>query len=169
MMLALAKILDCPGGSISFSESFDLSDYSFGGTRPLIEPVTAAGIIRNEAGVLQLTGSVSTVLHGVCDRCASDFTREVSYPMNAVIVSELANDNGEEDIWTFLLNGTDLDLDEVVSSVVVLNMDSKLLCKDDCKGICCRCGKNLNYETCDCKPEPDPRFAVIRELLENNK
>jgi len=48
----------------------------------------------------------------------------------------------------------------------VLNMDSKLLCKPDCKGLCCRCGKNLNRESCTCQKELDPRFAALKQLLE---
>lgn len=132
------------------------------------EPVLASGQIRNIAGVLKMNGTVRTTLHGVCDRCAADFTRDISFPIDTIIVSALANDNGNEDIWTFELTGNDLDLDEIVSSCFVLNMDTQLLCREDCKGICCGCGKNLNFEPCVCKPLPDPRFEAIRNILENN-
>ena len=52
------------------------------------------------------------------------------------------------------------DLDEILTTAFVLNMDSKLLCRPDCKGICPRCGKNLNEGACSCRPEIDPRLAV---------
>ena len=52
-----------------------------------------------------------------------------------------------------------------VDAVFVLNFDSKLLCKPDCKGLCCRCGKNLNDGPCDCRKEPDSRFAALQQLL----
>ena len=48
-------------------------------------------------------------------------------------------------------------------------MDQKLLCREDCKGLCFRCGKNLNEGPCDCKSEPDSRFAVLQQLLDRKK
>lgn len=169
MLLSLAKIIDSPGGVVPFTISLDLHDLVFGGCTPVTDSVLASGEVRNTAGVLQLSGTAETTLHGVCDRCASEFVRSVSFPIHAILVSELANDNGEEDLWTFLLNGNDADLDEIVTTAFVLGMDSKLLCKDDCKGICCHCGKNLNDGPCDCKPEIDPRFAVLQQLLKDKK
>lgn len=169
MLLSLAKIIDRPGGTAPFSIRLDLHDLDFGGTCPITEPVVAEGEVRNTAGVLQLSCTVQTTLHGVCDRCASEFERAVSFPVDAVLVSEFANDNGEEDLWTFLLEGNDADLDDIVTTAFVLNMDSKLLCKEDCKGLCCRCGKNLNDGPCDCKPEIDPRFAVLQQMLKDKK
>lgn len=169
MLLSLAKIIDLPGGSVPFTTSLDLHDLEFGGSYPVTEPVIASGEVRNTAGVLQLTGTAQTTLHGTCDRCASSFERAVSFPINAVLVTELANDNGDEDLWTFLLEGNDADLDDIITTAFVLGMDSKLLCKDDCKGLCCRCGKNLNDGPCDCQPEIDPRFAVLQQLLKDKK
>ena len=59
------------------------------------------------------------------------------------------------------------ELDEILTTAFVLNMDSKLLCKPDCKGLCFRCGKNLNEGDCDCRPETDPRLAVLGQLLKD--
>lgn len=169
MLLSLAKIIDRPGGTVPFTAELDLHDLAFGGCNPVTEPVLAFGEVKNTAGVLQLTGTAQTTLHGVCDRCATEFERPVSFPVHAVLVSELANDNGDEDIWTFLLDGNDADLDDILTTAFVLNMDSKLLCREDCKGLCCRCGKNLNIGPCDCQPEIDPRFAVLQQLLKDKK
>lgn len=169
MLLSLAKIIDCPGGTVPFETDLDLHDLAFGGGFPVTEPVRVSGEVKNTAGVLQLTGREVTTLHGVCDRCASEFDRAVSFPVQAVLVSELANDNGDEDLWTFQLSGNDADLDDILTTAFVLNMDSKLLCREDCKGLCCRCGKNLNDGSCDCQPELDPRFAVLRQLLKDKK
>lgn len=169
MLLSLAKIIDQPGATVPFSTSLDLRDLEFGGSFPVTEPVLASGEVRNTAGVLQLTATAQTTLHGICDRCASNFERAVSFPVEAVLVTEIANDNGEEDLWTFLLKGNDADLDDIITTAFVLGMDSKLLCKDNCKGLCCRCGKNLNDGPCDCQPEIDPRFAVLQQLLKDKK
>ena len=165
MLLDLSKIIACPGASVSFSTSLDLSDLRYGNCYPVIEPVQAEGSVRNTAGVLVMTGKIYTTIHGVCDRCASDFTSNVEFPLDVVLVTELSNEENEDE-WVFPLEGDSADLEDIIRTVFVLNMDSKLLCKPDCKGICCRCGKNLNHEACSCQKELDPRFAALKQLLE---
>ena len=156
MLLGLSKLIDCPGASVSFSTSVDLSDLCYGVTYPVTEPVLAQGTVRNTAGVLMMTGDITTCIHGTCDRCAADFDRDIHFPIDVVLVTEMANEENEDE-WVFPLEGDSADLDDIVRTVFVLNLDSKLLCKPDCKGLCCRCGKNLNYESCSCQKELDPR------------
>ena len=165
MRLGLSQIIDRPGESVSFSVCVDLSDLLYGTCYPVSEPVLASGTVRNTAGVLVMTGSVHTTIHGVCDRCAGDFQRDVEIPIDVVLVTELANEENEDE-WVFPLEGDSADLEDIVRTVFVLNMDPKLLCKSDCKGMCCRCGKNLNDGPCSCQKELDPRFAALRQLLD---
>ena len=165
MLLGLSKIIDCPGATVDFSTSVDLSDLLYGTCYPVSEPVLASGSVRNTAGVLVMTGNIHTTIHGVCDRCASDFTSDVEFPLDVVLVTELSNEENEDE-WVFPLEGDSADLEDIVRTVFVLNMDSKLLCKPDCKGICGGCGKNLNIEACSCQKELDPRFAALRQLLD---
>ena len=164
MLLGLKEIMDCPGAKVSFSHSFDLSDLRYGTGYPVSQPVLSEGTVRNTAGVLVMTGTVSTCIHGQCDRCAAQFQRDVTFPIRVVLTEHLENEE-DEDEEVFPLQGESADLEEIVRTVFVLNLDSKLLCKPDCKGLCCRCGKNLNDGPCDCKKEPDPRFAVLQQLL----
>ena len=165
MLLGLSKIIDCPGASVPFSASVDLRDLRYGVSNPVSEPVLASGTVRNTAGVLVMTGEITTCIHGICDRCASAFDREIHFPINVVLVTEMANEENEDE-WVFPLEGDSADLDDIVRTVFVLNLDSKLLCKEDCKGICQRCGKNLNDGPCSCQKELDPRFAALKQLLE---
>ena len=147
MLLGLSKIIDSPGASVPFSTSVDLSDLRYGISCPVSEPVLAQGVVRNTAGVLLMKGSVTTTIHGICDRCAAEFTRDIDFPIDVVLVTELASEENEDE-WVF-----------------VLNLDSKLLCKEDCKGLCPRCGKNLNDGKCTCEKELDPRLAALRQFL----
>ena len=165
MLLGLSKIIDCPGQSIPFSVSVDLSDLCYGVSYPVSEPVLAQGTVRNTAGVLMMEGQVRTTIHGICDRCAGSFDREVTFPIDVVLVTELANEENEDE-WVFPLEGDSADLDDIVRTVFVLNLDSNLLCKEDCKGLCPKCGKNLNDGPCNCQKELDPRFAALKQLLE---
>ena len=164
MLLGLSKIIDCPGASLPFSTSVDLSDLRYGISYPVSEPVEAQGIVRNTAGVLVMQGSLWTTIHGICDRCAGEFHRKVEFPIDVCLVTELHNEENEDE-WVFPLEGDSADLDDIVRTVFVLNLDSKLLCKDDCKGLCCRCGKNLNDGPCTCEKEIDPRWAALKQLL----
>ena len=164
MLLGLSEIMDRPGASVSFSTSVDLRDLQYGNCFPVTESVEASGTVRNTAGVLVMTGKITTTIHGVCDRCASDFDEAVDLPIDVVLVTELANEENEDE-WVFTLEGDSADLEDIVRTIFVLNMDSKMLCSDDCKGLCCGCGKNLNFETCSCEKEIDPRLAALKQLL----
>ena len=168
MLLALSSILRTPDSVLPFTTELQLQDLEFGGSYPVTEPVRAEGTVRNTAGVLLLHATLRTTLHGTCDRCATAFARELSYDVEAVLVRELENED-EADEWTFLLQEDKADLDEILTTAFVLNMDSKLLCKPDCKGLCFRCGKNLNDGECTCRPESDPRLAVLGQLLKDKK
>ena len=165
MLLGLSKIIESPGASVPFSASVDLSDLRYGNSFPVTEPVLASGQVRNTAGVLVMTGEIHTTIHGTCDRCADDFTSNVEFPIDVVLVTELSNEENEDE-WVFPLEGDSADLEDIIRTVFVLNLDSKLLCKPDCKGICGGCGRNLNHEDCVCQKELDPRFAALRQLLD---
>ena len=165
MLLGLSKLIDSPGASVSFSTSVDLRDLCYGVCYPVSEAVLAEGTVRNTAGVLVMTGDITTRIHGICDRCATPFDRDIHFPLDVVLVTEMANEENEDE-WVFPLEGDSADLDDIVRTVFVLNLDSKLLCKEDCKGLCHRCGKNLNDGPCSCQKELDPRFAALKQLLE---
>ena len=164
MRLGLSQIIDRPGESVSYSAVVDLSDLQYGTCCPVTEPVLASGTVRNTAGVLMMKGKITTCIHGICDRCATEFDRDVDIPIDAVLVTELANEENEDE-WVFTLEGDSADLDDIVRTIFVMNMDSKLLCSDDCQGLCCKCGKNLNEGPCGCRKEIDPRLAALKQLL----
>lgn len=165
MLLDLKPILVTPGASLPFETHENLSDLVFGSCKPASKPVLAYGKVRNTAGVLELTGELTTTLHGVCDRCASEFTRAVQILIHAVLVSEEELEQAEDE-WVFGIHDGCADLTDIITTAFVLNMDSQLLCRPDCKGVCFRCGKNLNEGPCGCRKEPDSRFAVLQQLLD---
>lgn len=168
MLLELGKIITQPGGVVPFSLRLDFSEMDFGGCRPASEPVSVTGQVRNEAGVLILTALLETTLHCVCDRCAGEYLQPFRKEVEAILAQELMDEKNEND-WTFLLQGDAADLDDILTTAFVLNMESKFLCSEDCQGLCSACGKNLNDGPCDCRPEPDPRLAVLAQLLKDKE
>ena len=167
MRLDLKNIIHVPGGVCPFSYELDLSDLEFGGAHPIDQPVLVTGQVRNMAGALVLGGTAATTLHLVCDRCAKPFAREKTVRLETLLAQELADERSEDEI--VLLDGDEVDLDDVAATAFVLAMDSKNLCSEDCKGICPGCGADLNAEPCRCKPEVDPRLAVLAQLLEDKE
>ncbi len=166
MKLDLKEILQVPGASIPFDYAMDLSWLELYGSRPVAEPLRVSGVVRNMAGALCLEGTASSPLHLTCDRCGKPFVREKTVSLDTLLATKLEDEENEDEI--VLLDGTELDLDEVAQSAFILGMDTKNLCKEDCKGLCARCGADLNLGPCGCRPEIDPRLAALAQLLEDS-
>ena len=68
------------------------------------------------------------------------------------------------------MDGNELDVEALVTEELNLSWPSKLLCGEDCKGICRKCGQNLNMGSCDCDDfVPDIRFANLMDIFEGKK
>ena len=79
------------------------------------------------------------------------------------VLAEEKEDEENEDI-VLLEEGT-VDAEDLARTAFILGMDTKTLCSEDCKGLCPRCGADLNLGPCSCKKEVDPRLAVLAKLL----
>jgi len=164
MLLELKEIIHVPDAKKTFQMQLDLSELDFYGRRPICRPVCAEGCVTNHAGALVLTGTIRSELDLACDRCGKPFTREKTVELNSLVAQELEDEENDE---IFLLEGTALNLDEVVTESFILAMDTKILCSDDCKGLCAKCGADLNLGPCRCRPETDPRWAALSQLLDH--
>lgn len=121
---------------------------------------------------LFLTGHVTTSGRFVCDRCLDSFDKNliVDYRMSYVYDRNDAGDVDEGEITLLQTSTNEIDIDEDVRQYILLAVPLKLLCKEDCAGLCGTCGANLNYETCDCQDQKtDPDFAGIRLKKTLNK
>jgi uncharacterized protein len=163
MRLDLRDIIHEPGGVKKFEFTMNLSELDFYGDHPIVEPVLAQGQVVNRAGLLLLEADVSSNLHLHCDNCGKPFQRVKTVKVQRMLATELQD---EEDDDIILLDGTGLDVGEVLTEEFVLEMDTKNLCREDCKGICPGCGADLNTEPCKCKPDIDPRLSALAALLE---
>ncbi|MBQ7713529.1 MAG: DUF177 domain-containing protein [Oscillospiraceae bacterium] len=162
MRLDVKGIVNTPGGGVEFNEELDFSDVDFGGVCPAVRPVSVVGAVRNIAGMLRLTADVDTTLSCVCDRCAAAFDKPFHLSIERLLASELEDETNDD---ILLLDDGAFELSELVREAFILNMDTKTLCREDCKGLCSGCGANLNVEACRCQKETDPRWAALRELL----
>ncbi|MBQ3404479.1 MAG: DUF177 domain-containing protein [Oscillospiraceae bacterium] len=165
MRLDLREVINIPGAQADFDFMPEMNDMEFEGISSVIEPFHAVGTVKNKAGVLELDALVTARFRCVCARCLTEFEHPFKLDVRAVLAEDV-QDEYESDIYT--LEGDYIDLDEVIITSIVLNIEQRYLCSEDCRGLCGRCGKNLNDGPCDCGVEKDPRLAVLEQLLENN-
>ena len=163
MLLDLREIIGVPGGEVSFDYEINLSDAAIGSVKEIKSPSRAAGSVKNRAGVLNFTANVDATLVCVCARCLSEFAVPVQRAFSAVLTVE--EENGEIP-GLYGLDGDKADADEIIVSEFVLAVDQRYLCSEECKGICQKCGADLNAGRCSCESEIDPRLAVLGQLLE---
>ncbi|HDR15562.1 MAG TPA: DUF177 domain-containing protein [Desulfobacteraceae bacterium] len=120
-----------------------------------------------------LNGDISGKLLVRCDRCLdvfeSDFSTgfEVSlaFSPEGQIVEEMELD--EEDMGVDFITGEEVDLAEIAREQIQLAMPMKVLCRQNCAGICPGCGVNLNRESCRCKREKTALFSQLERILKN--
>ena len=165
MRLNLREIIEVPGGKVPFDCDISSDNLDFDSVAGYESPLHASGLVFNEAGVLHLQGEVTADMLCICDRCGEEFESVKTTRLDAVIAEEESDENPE----LFILDGDEIDLDDIVSSCFILDMETKFLCSEDCKGICSGCGVNLNYGTCQCRKQTDPRFAVLEQLLDKEQ
>lgn len=162
MKLDLREIIDVPGGRVSFKQELSTERLGSPSILRYDEPPHASGEVANTAGVLTAKGTIEAGMTCICDRCGAQFCSEKRLDFEAPVVPA-----GEsEDPEAFELEGDWLDLDELLETVYILDMETKYLCREDCKGVCPDCGKNLNEGPCSCRKKPDPRLAVLEQLLD---
>ena len=164
MLFDVKPILHTPGKRLEFQFELDLSDVEFAGRYPVSRPVSVAGQVRNTADVLELEMYAQSELDAMCDRCGKEFLQDKEIPYNCVLADEIQNEDSDEIV---LLENDEVDLEDLARTAFILGMDTKTLCSEDCKGLCHRCGADLNLGPCSCKKEVDPRMAVLAKLLEN--
>jgi uncharacterized protein len=112
-------------------------------------------------------GAVDADLAANCARCAEEFTtqrgRRFRYVLTPASISDATPGNGEIEYSVY--RGEEVDLSPMVREQVLLALTERPLCREDCRGLCPRCGANLNQVSCACRAEiDDPRLAILRSL-----
>ena len=162
MFLDLRGIMDNPGSEISFDYEPNMANVPFGSITHVKQSPGAKGKVVNRAGVITLTANVDAVCDCVCARCICEFELPLHKEITAYLTEE-SDDESETDCY--IIQNDKIDLDEVLITEILLDIDERILCHDDCAGLCPICGQDLNSALCDCKDDIDPRLAKLAELL----
>ena len=150
MILQLREIFQIEGMHLPVSYEITPEELSEGRGYTFAAPVAVSGEFYNRAGIVTLKYTVSCTLDVVCDRCLTELKRDYSYDFSHTVVPSLQS---EGDIYdTYLVAQHDsIDMNETAISDLLLMLPTKMLCREDCKGLCDICGCNLNERTCNCR------------------
>ena len=173
MQIHLSDITDSEGKHIQLQPELELDKISFQmGDYPILEKTPVELEITNTGNkVLELKGIGSVTVGIPCDRCLEQVAVKIPYEIEQKLDMKKSDTERVQDLdENDYLTGMDLDVDRLVYLEVLMSWPLKVLCKDDCKGICSQCGKNLNEGSCGCAEEPkDPRMAAISDIFSKFK
>jgi uncharacterized protein len=168
MKIAIADIPD-EGLSVDIKEIFSGEDLH------LLSPVVAHLELNRRGKEIIVEGDLKAELGLQCSRCLKDFTRTLDIPVNVVYhsIEEIGSEKHglkDDEMDMGFYKGEELDLQELLSEQILLNIQMKPLCSERCKGICPQCGADLNTGQCSCeKKEGDSRLAELKKFLEKGK
>ena len=165
MVVDLKHIFVNENSSLPIEYSLDLSQVEHGGVFPLKKPVTLIGTVSNTSSLIRFQAEISFQFDALCDRCGKETSKTYQVEVSKSLATSIEGDDSDT---ILLVPDMKLDVDDFLYTEVIVNLPLKHLCSEDCKGICYKCGKNLNEGACSCDTrEIDPRLAKLAELLNN--
>ena len=171
MLVSLAEIVNKQSGTILKEFEFGMSELPYhGNTYKILEksPISLL-LIKMEKKVIRIEVDINLTFLVPCDRCLE----EVPVPLQIAVVSEVDLSKTEAERMealdeTSYIDGYDFDVDRFLYEEVLVAFPAKVLCSEECKGICKTCGVNQNNGKCECdNTEPELRMSVIRDLIES--
>ena len=172
MILDISDVISCENKEITKEVQIEFDSFvSRLGEFPIIEKAPIELRIANRDGSkLLITGTVDFAASIPCSRCLEEVPTRIHFDIEKEFRLENSVIHDEEMEEIDYLIGFDLDIDRLIYGEILVNWPMKVLCKEDCKGICKVCGMNLNKGDCNCqKTELDPRMAAIQDVFNKFK
>jgi uncharacterized protein len=137
----------------------------------LKDVVKVEGKLKRGIAQTDVQGKISAEVEAECSRCLQTADVSLDFPFEAVFVTadNYTKDKEAElrtgDLEVSVFEGDKIDLTELVREQILLNLPTQIFCREDCQGLCQKCGANLNLIDCNCKEdEIDPRWSVLKNL-----
>ena len=172
MIIDISKVVKSINKEVSEEVSIELTSFeSRLGDFPILQKSPVVLTITNQENkTLFIRGAVDVTLSIPCGRCLEEVPTQICFDIDKKLdinESVLLDDEMEENDY---LIGFELDVDKLVYAEILVNWPMRVLCKDDCEGICKVCGANLNKGDCGCqRTELDPRMAAIQDIFSKFK
>ena len=158
------QVLEAPVSMDSFQSR--LGSFPVVGKEPVSLTLTNTGkkVLKIEA-----KGRITIVIP--CDKCLKDVPTEFDIDVEQEVDMKASKEDRIKDLDEInYVTGCSLDVEQLVHNEILIHWPLKVLCKEDCQGICAKCGKDLNEGSCDCdQTNPDPRMAVISDIFSKFK
>ena len=151
-------------------DSEDTASFHYGVSFP--SPMKVKGDITNTAGYMRMHLTASLDYVASCARCLTEVSGSFTFSLEKTVAPrEVLSDLDEDRLDDYaIIDDGFLDMDSQITEQLEVEFPIRFLCREDCKGLCSKCGKNLNDGECDCnKKEIDPRFAPLQKLLDQMK
>ena len=173
MQIALNDVLKDDGKILRVDADFGPDTFEMKlGKYPITRKTPVSLVLTNKGKRnLLIQGRMDLTILIPCGRCLEEVPVEFELDFEKKIDMNLTEEERREALdECAYIHGYDLDVDELVYSEILVNWPLRVLCKEDCKGICSRCGANLNIQTCDCDTTGlDPRMAAIKDIFSKFK
>lgn len=152
----------CFNGELDFSE-YKHDDKNF----RIIGPVNYNGKIFKVDGDYIINADISYKYESMCDRCLKPTTDEIKTVLSGKLIEDSGGKYNEDDYEEIIYYKDNLlDLDKYIKSQVIMSIPMKFLCSKKCKGLCSKCGVDLNVEECNCSHESiDPRLEKLKDFF----
>lgn len=178
MIISLTRM---PADGLIFKHQYkagelDARDFDF----ELEDPPSVTGRIDRAGLDMRARGEISAKIVAPCDRCLKEVSIRVEIPFDLIYASgdPGAGHTGEHelrerDLDFAVYENDQIDLDELILEQLELSLPGRVLCREECRGLCPQCGADLNIERCDCAAQVDPRWQALADLKarmeKNNK
>lgn len=172
MLLDLSELLSGNCRSRTFhavleTEQFASAEGIYEISRKTEPDITVEGI---ENKKFLVTGTGEVTLRIPCGRCLEEVDTTISYNIERELDFNQDDESDERLEEMSYIDGYHLDVDKLIYLEILINMPLRVLCSEDCKGLCLKCGANLNKGECGCDREQlDPRMSVIQDIFKNFK
>lgn len=165
MTIDISDILKVIGGKMSVDCEINLSDIDFmGDNYHFLSPIKINGTISNNSESFILTADCFAKVKTRCSRCMKDIVVDIEFPLSENLIQDSGDEFVDDDVIVF--DGTSFDLDDIVLDDFLMNTSGHYLCNDDCKGLCPKCGIDLNEGECNCSDnDVDPRWAGLLDIM----
>lgn len=163
-VLDIKRVFQEEGLKLDFERELDFSKEELDGAYPFTEPVRVVGYVENQDSIVKLRCRTEFRYTKECDRCLDVAVCDYEFEFEHIITAKDEETPGMEEL--VFAPDFRLELFELLREDIILEIPSKHLCKQECNGLCPKCGCNLNHGECDCDlSEADPRLAALGDLL----
>ena len=163
-MLDVSGLLRGETRQIDVDTSVSLDDKDFDVSFPQSPRIKSKVV--NMSGYIEFSAEITVTYETVCSRCLTPLKRELTLDLKAPVAENLENMDNDEYI---IPENEVIDLGELVREMIILNLPLSHLCHEDCKGLCTKCGKDLNDGDCGCvRVEKDPRWKILESFFDED-